>query len=172
MQVSLASEFAAEWASSKIPPDVFGYLQNRAATASEKLSVLLVDQKHRWKTNQPHKVEDYLARFTDLSSDPEIKLQLALGEFQARKNGDTTPLIEEFTSRFSDLGESLTSKLKELASNSSPNIEDKYATQSFDPAQPELRIGRYRLIRLLGEGAFGIVWLAFEVHPIKAYLAL
>ncbi len=65
------------------------------------------DQQHRWKTDQPLKVEDYLARLPDLAADSDCKVELAVGEFQARQNGNTSPSVEEFLSRFPDISDTL-----------------------------------------------------------------
>jgi hypothetical protein len=91
MPHNLAKLFEALWASSDSPPDLFAFLeQHNGSDAADKLAVLLQDQQHRWKTDQPLRVEEYLARLPELASDPDIKLQLAVGEFQARQNGDPT----------------------------------------------------------------------------------
>ena len=76
----LADQYAALWESSDSPPDVFAYLEQQSeASIQEKLAVLLQDQRRRWKTDQPLKVEDYLAQLSGLGSDQDIKLQLAVG---------------------------------------------------------------------------------------------
>ena len=133
MEAGLISKFEPLWDSGDGPPDVFAFLSKHAdSKPSEVIAVLLHDQQHRWQTDAPLKVEDYLARLPDLASDPDCKLQLAVGEFQNRLNGDTSPSIGEFTSRFSDISDHLRSRLSELASGE--NREDKFEltnTESF-----------------------------------------
>ena len=51
----------------------------------KKCPVMLQDQQHRWLTDQPLKVEDYLSRLPDLASNPDAKLQLVVGEFRSRQ---------------------------------------------------------------------------------------
>ncbi len=90
MQPEVAKQFEALWESSKTPPDVFAFVQqHNGLDASDILAILLQDQRHRWQTDQPLKVEDYLAHFADLADDADCKLNLAAGEFQARQNGES-----------------------------------------------------------------------------------
>ena len=132
MPTELANQYGALWGSSGSPPDLFAFLeQHNGSDATDKLAVLLTDQQHRWKTDQPLKVEDYLARLPDLAGDADCRFQLAVGEFQARQNGDTSPSIDEFTSRFSDLGDSLRSKLSELVSDGYGKEQRFIKTQTY-----------------------------------------
>jgi hypothetical protein len=110
MAPDLARQFEALWESSDAPPDVFAFLgRHDGSDTDTRLAVLLADQNHRWKTDAPLKVEDYIQRIPELASDPDIKLQLAVGEFQARQNGDSSPRIDEFTTRFADISDTFRS---------------------------------------------------------------
>ena len=161
MPHNLAHQFQTLWESNGTPPDVFAFLERHAGSESAiQLAVLRCDQEHRWKSDEPLKVEDYLARLPDLAGDSHCKLELAVGEFQARQNGANSPSLEEFLSRFSDISETLRKKLSD--SDTSGQEPSLAPTQTFDSTQNDLRIGRYRILRVLGEGAFGRVLLAFD----------
>ncbi len=159
----MIDEFLQLWKAADSSPDVFAFLNDRPdSKASDVLALLVQDQQHRWKTDIPWKVEDYLSKLPELASDPDCKFQLAVGEFQARQDGDTLPSIDEFTSRFSDISEQLRSKLSELASEAGKNYHD-CTTETYITDSPRgALIGRYRLVRVLGEGAFGRVFLGFD----------
>ncbi|MFV1968784.1 MAG: hypothetical protein ACC628_25485, partial [Pirellulaceae bacterium] len=167
MSPELLQQFLERWNLGDAAPDVFSFLREHdVSDPSGQLPILLADQRHRWQTDSPLKVEDYLTQLPNVSSDPDFILQLAVGEFQAQKNDDTSPGIDEFTHRFADISDTLRSKLTELASGD--GVEDQpldvTATQTYITASTvgDQRIGRYRLVRVLGEGAFGRVYLGFD----------
>jgi tetratricopeptide (TPR) repeat protein/tRNA A-37 threonylcarbamoyl transferase component Bud32 len=60
------------------------------------------------------------------------------------------------------------------AKNDVPNGKDTKATGSFDAsgAEPIGQIGRYKLLSVLGEGGFSIVYLAEQDKPVRRRVAL
>ncbi len=156
-----ADQFQALWIADISAPDVFAFLeQHNDLDREAQLAVLRCDQQRRWQTDQPLKVEDYLARLPDLAGDSECKAELAVGEFQARQNGKSSPSLREFLSRFPDISDTLRQKLAD--SETSREKSSLAATATFDSTQLDQRVGRYRILRVLGEGAFGRVMLAFD----------
>ena len=155
MNVELTEQFAALWDSGDSPPDLFSFLEQHDASAdADVVAVVLLDQKRRWKTDSPLMVEDYLSGVSGLAGQPGIQLELAVGEFRARQALDTVPDVHEFTERFGEIGGSLRKRLSELTDE----------TLLYDSQPVSLRIDRYRLGQILGEGAFGRVYLAFDVE--------
>ena len=59
--------------------------------------------------------------------------------------------------------------LEESSSNEAP---DPTASLDFFTEKPGGRIGRYKLLRVLGEGGMGIVYLAEQKQPIRRQVAL
>lgn len=166
MPVDLAEQYRELWRSSPVPPDVFVFLARDADTSpTEQLSILLIDQRERWSAGQPLPVEDYLSRLPDLEHDHDCTLQLIIGEFLARQSCHSNPTVEDFASRFPEFAEDLRRAFSELTStHESAEPRESDVTRTIVPASAadNDRIGRYRLIRLLGCGAHGCVHLAFD----------
>ena len=133
--------------------------------------MVLFDLSHRWQTNNPKSAEEYLNALPSLAKLPDAMLSLAVAEYTAKCKSGTKPDLDEFVSLFPDI----TQKLREVISKagSSTAIESSLATLDFRPdfnSEVLLR-NRYRLIRLLGEGAFGKVYLALDIE-LKRQVAI
>ncbi len=116
----LVQKYEQLWNSATSPPDVCGFLKQQKTKDSDQwLGVLLLDQRHRWLTDAPLQVEDYLAALPGLPAGVDWKLQLAIGEFQARRDTNRPLSVHDISSRFPDLSDTLRDRLRKL-SNADP----------------------------------------------------
>ncbi|MFM7168591.1 MAG: protein kinase domain-containing protein, partial [Planctomycetaceae bacterium] len=155
----LAAELERLWSDSDQPPDLISWWssgdRHKALDPTELLSALLLDQSRRWQTTQPWTVEKYLSELAPLPDGIDWRLQLASGELAARTNSANPLTAHELRSRFPDLAE-------KIAGSSRPDAAGAQLTE-LTPATNWIGLsGRYKLERVLGEGAFGIVHLAWD----------
>ena len=166
MRSPLLEEFETLWSDANNAPDVFTFLAQRGSSSNvEKLDVLLLDQRKRWFKHRPITVEEYLQRLPELSGDPHNKLQLAIGEYYLRQKSDQWPDMGEFLARFSDISEPLKFNLVEAATVAGvvePDVVDHTVSFVVDSELTIKYIGRYRILGILGEGAFGRVYRGFD----------
>ncbi len=146
--------------------DLPEFLSSRPQASSEaKLKVILHDLQERWKLDQPWKVEDYLERFPEYANDPDAIIALVKTEREAQLGIDTTPEVSELVQRFPQLASHLLEQMQTIDSKS-PESPDPFRTVSRDPNSPNevMLASRYRMLRLLGQGAFGRVYLAVDIE--------
>jgi len=153
------------------------------------LELVQIDLEHRWKcasTKGYHSrqtiptgplLEDYVSAHAELTSLEDIPLTVVLQEYRVRRKWGDRPSHEEYSKRFphfqSGLADSLGSiDLESVSQNQiSTGLRAKelsgstQVSNTLDPhskfaRQPPERVGRYKLVKLLGTGGFADVYLA------------
>ncbi|MEY3173077.1 MAG: hypothetical protein RLZZ436_990, partial [Planctomycetota bacterium] len=164
------AELERLWSSNTAAPDLVSWwsatiCSETAVTVDELLSALHLDQQQRWKTSQPWKVEDYLLKLSELPPGLNWRQKLVAGEIEARRNTPAPLTHEELAARFPDLVEQITTDVSgRLAlSDENPAPTALQATAISEQTQARIGVsGRYRLDEILGEGAFGLVYLGWD----------
>lgn len=131
------------------------FLHGLAPTVRRTLLVQLVllDLRDAWGRGKRPKVEDYLARFPELSRDNNLLSPLVLQEGRCRRQAGETKTTRYYRDRFPTLFPHIQRDLEAILAQSTP------ASGIHSPKKKKESVG-YELVRELARGQFGDVWLA------------
>jgi hypothetical protein len=134
-------------------------------TAAQVAAVLRTDQRERWQLGERIAAEVYVGEHPQLRADQEAALELVYGEFLLREECGEAPALEEYLQRFPQHGARLREQVElhqALAADSS---------LATGPDEPPRNLGRYRILGLLGRGAFGAVYRGHD-DELGRYVAV
>lgn len=136
----------------------------------EVVELLCWDLEHSWSTDSPKVASEYYGSFADYTCVESTRVRLALAEFRARNASGGHEALGSFLKRYPELADSIRAALTGHESEESIATE---RTRSLNETMErgELFCNRYRLDRLIGEGAFGEVFQAYDTH-LKRRIAI
>lgn len=160
----LLEKFRNLWDASDTPPDLKRFLDDvEELNARQCLDILLTDQHRRWRSGKPAPVEEYVKLLALRNPDDDLIVELIDEEIGYLEERDGEVDLEQFLDGVPNLSAKMRERLgildrasnsthSQSTSQSQPAVHESIATRS--------RIGRYDVIRQLGKGSFGVVYLA------------
>jgi WD40 repeat protein/serine/threonine protein kinase len=130
----------------------------RGAAQGRSLSLsLLSGQAGAGPLPQCPRLEAYIERFPLLGPLHLLPVSLIGEEYRSRQRWGDRPEHDEYFQRFAAQAAELRSLLK--------RIDDDLAVESrLPPGPPPRKVGRYELRKVIGKGAYGLVWQAWDTQ--------
>src|SRR3954468_16844508 len=135
-------------------PEILAYLPTGAGRTGLLTELVHVDLEYRLRAGEPARVEEYLARYPELTDDRAVVLELIGAEHEFRRRREPGLALGEFFRRFPEYRAELPGQI----SRATTDGRDVPLRPTDQRAEALPKVAGYELLGLLGRGGMGVVY--------------
>lgn len=169
---SLLLQFDKEWSPQKLGTEAQKLPAGRVLRLATLVEMIKIDVARHWQRGNKVLLDSYLQTYPELGTPAALPADLVYAEFQARRKHnpklDLTEYSKRFPRQFRQLQQWAGSCAVESASQAARGTNPAQRPPSTTVEQPATPVagdlpeqfGRYRILKKLGQGGMGAVYLA------------
>jgi serine/threonine protein kinase len=140
-------------------PDILVYLPMDAGRTRLLNELVHIDLENRLRAGEPARVEEYLARYPELTDDRSFVLELISTEHEFRRRREPGLAISEFTQRFPQYGIDLPRRISQVTMDG----WDVPIPPTAHRMEVLPEVAGYEVLGMLGRGGMGVVYKARQL---------